>query len=249
MQKIQEQLKETQKEQKNLQVELNKLLQEIKKNKSQQSTNINDDCSIVSQSGIDYTRLRNFLLAGEWEKANTETDVIIKRLWRTHQTSMSDNESDDEIIQKTLCNIPCEDLQIIDSLWLKYSHGNFGFSVQKSIYDECEKNLDFSKLEIFVTFIFYRMVWYSKNYAERDISVYGRFRQKVYDQNSNFFAIQNYIKGCLPRISWLGYLEKEHKWVGMNSYLELLERLVECKNQNIHDTQNNDSIFCDSENY
>ncbi|CCQ59603.1 GUN4 domain-containing protein, partial [Crocosphaera watsonii] len=31
-------------------------------------------------------------------------------------------------------NFPCEDLRIIDQLWVKYSNGQFGFSVQKQIY-------------------------------------------------------------------------------------------------------------------
>ena len=31
-------------------------------------------------------------------------------------------------------NFPCEDLRIIDQLWLKSSQGKFGFSVQKEIY-------------------------------------------------------------------------------------------------------------------
>jgi hypothetical protein len=31
-------------------------------------------------------------------------------------------------------NFPCEDLRIIDQLWVKYSGGHFGFSVQKKIY-------------------------------------------------------------------------------------------------------------------
>ena len=31
-------------------------------------------------------------------------------------------------------NFPCADLQTIDQLWVKYSNGKFGFSVQKRIY-------------------------------------------------------------------------------------------------------------------
>ncbi|QSV55435.1 MAG: GUN4 domain-containing protein [Dolichospermum sp. UKL201] len=37
---------------------------------------------------------------------------------------------DDEHID----NFPCEDLRTIDQLWVKYSDGKFGFSVQKRIY-------------------------------------------------------------------------------------------------------------------
>jgi len=38
--------------------------------------------------------------------------------------------SDTESIEK----FPCEDLRTIDQLWVKYSNGRFGFSVQKRIY-------------------------------------------------------------------------------------------------------------------
>lgn len=33
-----------------------------------------------------------------------------------------------------LLNFPCTDLRTIDQLWVKYSNGKFGFSVQKKIY-------------------------------------------------------------------------------------------------------------------
>jgi hypothetical protein len=34
---------------------------------------------------------------------------------------------------KSIDNFPCEDLRTIDQLWVKYSNGKFGFSVQKKI--------------------------------------------------------------------------------------------------------------------
>jgi hypothetical protein len=37
---------------------------------------------------------------------------------------------------------PCQDLRAIDQLWVKYSNGHFGFSVQKKIYVECGAKLD-----------------------------------------------------------------------------------------------------------
>ncbi len=237
LQKVQEQLKETQREQKKLQSELDKLFQEIKKNKSPGSSNIIDDSSIVSQSGIDYTRVRNSLLAGEWEKANAETNLIIKILWLTHQTSLPNNETDEEIIEGTACNIPCEDLQIIDSLWLKYSHGKFGLSVQKSVFEECEKAWDSSKIDIFEAFIVYRMGWYVKNYEERLMRLCGPFSVNSYDKDSNFFQIESYRKGSLPRISWVDIRGKR---LLARNYLDLLEKLAECKIQNIQGTHKND---------
>ncbi|MBP0016279.1 MAG: GUN4 domain-containing protein [Cyanobacteria bacterium SBLK] len=35
---------------------------------------------------------------------------------------------------QSIDNFPCEDLREIDQLWIHYSKGRFGFSVQKRIY-------------------------------------------------------------------------------------------------------------------
>lgn len=35
---------------------------------------------------------------------------------------------------KELLNFDCDELRAIDGLWVKYSNGRFGFSVQKNIY-------------------------------------------------------------------------------------------------------------------
>jgi hypothetical protein len=35
---------------------------------------------------------------------------------------------------ESIDKFPCEDLRTIDQLWVKYSNGRFGFSVQKRIY-------------------------------------------------------------------------------------------------------------------
>ena len=38
---------------------------------------------------------------------------------------------------KNIENFPCQDLRTIDQLWVKYSNGHFGFSVQKEIRVKC----------------------------------------------------------------------------------------------------------------
>ena len=40
--------------------------------------------------------------------------------------------------------LSCEDLQLIDHLWLKFSGGHFGFSVQKKIYLQCGGKADYN---------------------------------------------------------------------------------------------------------
>ena len=43
---------------------------------------------------------------------------------------------------KDLLSFPCKDLKAIDGLWVKYSKGHLGFSVQKDIYIACGGRLD-----------------------------------------------------------------------------------------------------------
>lgn len=83
-----------------------------------------DDLS--SDTEIDYTRLRNLLKAGEWEEADKETlTVILKAVHRQTEGYLNIDSIE---------NFPCTDLQTIDQLWVKYSSGQFGFSVQKEIW-------------------------------------------------------------------------------------------------------------------
>ncbi|MGI2908082.1 protein kinase domain-containing protein [Tolypothrix sp. VBCCA 56010] len=75
---------------------------------------------------MDYTRLRDFLAAGKWKEADQETARVILAVAGREDERYLDGESID--------NFPCEDLRTIDQLWVKYSNGHFGFSVQKRIY-------------------------------------------------------------------------------------------------------------------
>ncbi|MBD2185293.1 GUN4 domain-containing protein [Planktothrix sp. FACHB-1355] len=45
----------------------------------------------------------------------------------------------------TFNKLPCTDLRTIDRLWVDYSNGRFGFSVQKRIYDR-EVSRDWEKM-------------------------------------------------------------------------------------------------------
>ena len=83
-----------------------------------------DDLS--SDSDIDYTRLRDLLKAGEWQEADQETlAVILKAVHRQTEGYLNIDSIE---------NFPCTDLHTIDQLWVKYSSGQFGFSVQKEIW-------------------------------------------------------------------------------------------------------------------
>ncbi|MFM6780448.1 MAG: GUN4 domain-containing protein, partial [Dolichospermum sp.] len=69
---------------------------------------------------------RDLLKAGEWKEADEETRRVMLAVAKRENESSLDVESID--------NFPCADLRTIDQLWVKYSDGRFGFSVQKRIH-------------------------------------------------------------------------------------------------------------------
>lgn len=98
----------------------------------------------VAKNLVDYTKLRDLLAAGEWQKADRETEtVMIKAAGR---------EQEGWLTEEDLNAFPCEDLRIIDQLWVKYSNGRFGFSVQKEIWQEIEANKKEEDVEIWKEF-------------------------------------------------------------------------------------------------
>ena len=75
-----------------------------------------------------YQQLEIYLKNGQWREADKETLVVMLKVADREEQCWLDFESID--------NFPCEDLRKIDQLWVKYSDGKFGFSVQKKIYEE-----------------------------------------------------------------------------------------------------------------
>jgi len=89
---------------------------------------------LKSAQGVDYTRLRDLLAAGKWKEADQETRKVMLKAAR--------RETEGYFTKESIDNFPCDDLRTIDQLWVKYSQGRFGFSVQKKIWLECGGKVD-----------------------------------------------------------------------------------------------------------
>jgi eukaryotic-like serine/threonine-protein kinase len=87
---------------------------------------INPEIQLKSSKGIDYKKLYNLLSTKKWKEADEETARIMLAITKREKEGYLDTRS--------INNFPCEDLCTIDNLWIKYSNGRFGFSVQKKIY-------------------------------------------------------------------------------------------------------------------
>lgn len=51
-------------------------------------------------------------------------------------------EEEDWLSSDSIESFPCTDLRTIDQLWVKYSNGRFGFSVQKRIWESVGKDYE-----------------------------------------------------------------------------------------------------------
>ncbi|MBD2214154.1 GUN4 domain-containing protein [Nostoc linckia FACHB-104] len=84
------------------------------------------DIKLSSRRGVDYSKLRDLLAVGNWKDADYETYLVMLQAVGLKEHGY--------IHESQLLNFPCTDFRTIDRLWLKYSNGIFGFSVQKEIY-------------------------------------------------------------------------------------------------------------------
>ncbi|PZO45125.1 MAG: hypothetical protein DCF19_01135 [Pseudanabaena frigida] len=82
--------------------------------------------SLISSSGVNYTKLKALLSNAKWQEANQETWNVMCQAARKNIGSVL---SPDDIKQ-----VSCDDLQIIDSLWKQHSQDRYGFSAQNQIY-------------------------------------------------------------------------------------------------------------------
>ena len=128
-------------------VDYTKRLEFLKFQRVQGQKQQTDDLS--SAKGIDYTKLRDLLAAGKWKDANEETlAVMLKAAGR---------EKEGYIESENIENFPCTDLRTIDQLWIQYSKGLFGFSVQKRIFETCKS--DYYSYEKFYSRVGWRIGW------------------------------------------------------------------------------------------
>ena len=89
----------------------------------------------------DIKKLEQFLKAKQWAAADRETAKLIMQATDTSTDPLVDLEP--SLVKR----LPCADLQAIDQLWVKYSRGRFGFSVQRKIFEAIAEAPTQKKLE------------------------------------------------------------------------------------------------------
>lgn len=160
-------------------------------------------------TGIDqYTKLENLLAGGMWKEADNETARIM-----CHAVG---RDAKGYLRTKHIDHFPCRDLINIDKLWLGYSNGHFGFSVQKNIYQDLVRRRGPS-----------RNTWYCfkervgwRNEARRQ---HGKHATLYYPELTfNLYA----PKGHLPRS--LEIRGRDLGFAGQDQWVALFSRLDTC---------------------
>jgi len=103
-----------------------------------------DTRQLVAQRQLQprYYKLGYYLQQQQWQAADYETYLVMLEVAGCTQKRYLDIED----IQQ----FPCDDLQIIDRLWVNYSktpdypNGKWGFSVQKQIWQECGSPMSYN---------------------------------------------------------------------------------------------------------
>lgn len=179
---------------------------------SQEVKHLKNFSSITNK---DYSKLQELLEAGKWEEANNKTLAIMLRTTNQEQEGWLSIEN----IQQ----FPNSELNTINKLWLNYSNGRFGFSVQKNIWNQISKS---------TTSFFHRVGWIES------IST-GNKGQGTVQLKASFDITAP--RGHLPRVILTNYLKRTHqfdfyfKWGNMRgstperAYNLILDKCKNCQ--------------------
>jgi predicted NACHT family NTPase len=144
---------------------------------------------LKSEKGVDYQKLRDLLRSAEWEAADKETNRVM--------CEASGRQKEGWLKKENIDTFPCADLLTIDRLWVKYSGGKFGFSVQKQIWLSVGGNPD-AQYDIYKIFSD-RVGWYEP------VKENFLMPSQVYQQKNSFSFQGNFPffinRECL--VNWL----------------------------------------------
>ncbi len=176
-----------------------------------------DRAWMTELQSLRYMKLEQLLKDGEWKDADRETYKLmiqiceqdpLHRLFRGFGV-------------KNLQEFPCWDLRRMDVLWVRYSEGHFGFSVQRKIWEECGSP--------------------GSSYSGEDKDKWDSFWEQVGWTSPSSPALPNdstlkfspslTLKGELPLREW-GF---SSSWWSMFSFLA--QRLVNCNTRGIENEE------------
>ena len=171
-------------------------------NNTQANTPPNNPSPTNEPTPVIFQKLETLLKAGKWRDADLETWELMKKLTKREQEGWLRLED--------VKNFPRQELRKMDQLWVKYSNGKFGFSVQKQIWLDLGGKLD----------------------GEPDWDTFKKLGDRVsWKKNDKWLSYDSYtfsinaLQGHLPGFWGLVEGWGEELWSGVDSYSFLFSRL------------------------
>jgi hypothetical protein len=108
--------------------------------KSDSSKNWRDDENIKNiliqaVADPDYHQLQDLLKNHHWQAADRQTTKLLLKIFGKAYWN--------EVYPEDIAQFPCLELKQIDQLWLHYSNGHFGFSIQQTIWSSLGGLVDY----------------------------------------------------------------------------------------------------------
>ncbi len=100
-----------------------------------------------------YNPLKSYLANGQWQKANQETNRVMVQVAKKEPGELLELED--------IERFPCQDLGIIDDLWVQYSGEKFGFTVQRDIWLSCGGQVGIYEPDVYENFAT-QVRWYDR---------------------------------------------------------------------------------------
>lgn len=97
-----------------------------------QNLNVSPPPRWPSEVGMDYSQLEELLASGRWREADEYTWLIL--------LAIIQQEEPGSLTLEDIAAFPMTDLQTLDLLWLEYSEGQYGLSVQRAILESVEND-------------------------------------------------------------------------------------------------------------
>jgi hypothetical protein len=179
---------------------------------------------LKSARGVNYSQLQQLLVARKWQEADIETGKVMLQ--------SAGREREGWLRVEAIDNFPCEDLRTIDQLWLHYSNGKFGFSVQKEIYESLTKQR---------IYVYDQKMWrkFSDCVGWRKGGIFKEWKWLSYEDYDLTFEIDAAPKAHLPGLllprrgctdsqfkNFYREGEIEDSW---KRFFSLAQRLVSCR--------------------
>ncbi|MDY6900568.1 MAG: GUN4 domain-containing protein [Cyanobacteriota bacterium] len=160
-----------------------------------------------------YSQLAKYLYKHQWRKADEETSRVM--------LEVVGREERGYLTLEDITNFPCEDFYIINLLWVVYSQGHFGFSIQQEIYQSLKRTSNFPLMEKIVCEEYGLSVgWWSKGGV-------------WFARDSYTFNLKNARRGHLPGLLEFGGFPRrctveDSRSDTLNAYIYVFSRVKNC---------------------